>query len=294
MSNQEDFLSILGQLKIDFQNDSNAPASSLDQIVNYLKEKQDRLLRLFKSDKWPKAVDDSIICQPSEEEKLERAESILSYHLPSVIGKSFLDFGTGEGHVPKKVIQNGGKISVGYDVVAKGESEWERMNGNLLLTRDLNKVRKHGPYNLISIYDVLDHSDDPVEVLSIAADLLSPEGEIHLRAHPWCSRHGGHLYNSVNKAFAHLFFSEKRLERMGYDVSELKTVKKKVLHPLGTYSKWIGKAGLKIINSFIERTQIEPFFEDNLREELMGLWPKSEKFPKFQLEQSFLDFVLGK
>lgn len=77
------------------------------------------ILKAFlNSGEWPQAVNPEVICSVnSKEDKLERAEGILNIVVNAdLIGKKFLDFGTGEGHVPFKAQEQKVKLSVGYDL----------------------------------------------------------------------------------------------------------------------------------------------------------------------------------
>ena len=71
------------------------------------------------SDKWPHAVNPSLICDSeSESDKQERGVGILELVIEEPVkdGK-FLDFGCGEGHCTSKAVSIlGCSISVGYDV----------------------------------------------------------------------------------------------------------------------------------------------------------------------------------
>jgi SAM-dependent methyltransferase len=187
------------------------------------------------------------------------------------------------------------KISVGYDVIKSENSNftWEEKQENFLLSTDLEKIKAEGPYDVVLIYDVLDHAQDPTQILKDAKSLLAENGEIYLRCHPWCGRHGGHLYRQINKAFVHLVFTENELERMGYKLEFIN----KVFYPIGTYNNIIKDAGFSKKDPEIDHQSIEEFFSKNeiiknriLRNFKSKKWEKKE--PEFQLEQCFLDYKL--
>lgn len=262
----------------------------------------EQLRKLVQSDEWPAAVNPELICDHTDADKMDRAEGILQL-LPALTGEKFLDFGCGEGHVAMKANDFDAKISIGYDIKKQGNFPWEG-NKSPFLTTNFDKVVENGPYDLMLIYDVLDHmeSSEIVPSLEKLKDLLADNGEIYVRTHPWCSRHGGHLYRHLNKAFAHLVFEDDELAQLGIDVSEMGL--QRVIHPVATAGSWISRAGLKIKRRNVERQNVDKFFENNalVRERIVSHWKESpdksyreqNKFPSIALEQTFLDFVLVK
>jgi 2-polyprenyl-3-methyl-5-hydroxy-6-metoxy-1,4-benzoquinol methylase len=268
-----------------------------ESIKEELNEEFNELKNLLKSEEWPEAVLSFQICdENSEEEKMDRAEGIVDILIEdSLKDKKFLDFGCGEGHAAKYASTQETKISVGYDIIKSENSkfDWEEKQENFLLSNDLEKVKSEGPYDVIMVYDVLDHAEDPTQVLKEAKDLLAEKGIIYLRCHPWCGRHGGHLYRQINKAFVHLVFTEEELERMGYKLD----FTNKVFYPIGTYNNIIKDAGFSKKDPEIDRQTIEEFFSKNeiiknriLKNLKSKKWEKQE--PEFQLEQCFLDYKI--
>jgi len=257
------------------------------------------LLRVaLRQDRWPFAIDPAYLADPnSDADKLSRAQNIFSIILPPHMqNKKFLDFGCGEGHVVKVVSENGA-TAVGYDIV---DQSWSKLTGSFLLTTDWSEITNRGPYDVVLIYDVLDHIADRdwVEELKKVVSVLAPNGVIFVRCHPWCSRHGTHLYHQINKAFVHIIFSEEELTEM--NLKGLPT--RKIIHPLDTYEALFKNAGLKMnAEPWVTREPVENFFEQPMtRERVVGNWKSSpqpplasgEVFPIFQMEQQFIDYVL--
>lgn len=257
------------------------------------------LKKLLESDNWPTAVDPTLICDPSsEEDKLNRAEGILELLIEeSLENKKFLDFGCGEGHVPFKAIEQKVAMSVGYDI--KEDAHWADFK-NCILTTNLEIVKSNGPYDVILIYDVLDHMEHSKmsTTLTQIKNLLSDSGTIYLRTHPFCSRHATHLYHKINKAFIHLVFTAPELEKLGYEAP----VNANILYPLFYYEESIKKSNLKTINSNVLRERVEDFFKNitiikkRIKENNWNDNDKKDKnkFPEFQCEQQFVDYVLKK
>lgn len=252
---------------------------------------------------WPEAVPSELICDmKSTPDKQERAQGILDIIVDEDIkDKSFLDFGCGEGFLAQVAAKNA-KIAVGYDIVQSGDLKWEAEADKCLLTTNMAEVQKHAPYDVICLYDVLDHVTDPIAVLKQAKDLVGDMGRIYARCHPWCSRHGSNLYYEVNKAYIHLIFTEEELATLGY----VAPPNIKVLFPQMTYDKIIKASDLKIVSRYTDNDPLESFFLNNdvIKQRILANWDapipfanpgwKIEKFPKDQLEQSFVDFVLRK
>lgn len=292
---------IISSLEVDtpILNETQKSTEVIQEIVPLVEEKEfDMLKRLLDSDKWPSAVFQSQIAdENSETDKRERAEGISDILLPPLQGKKFLDFGCGEGHIAEynsKIAE----LSVGYDIKKSTKSlfDWEELKEKLLLTTDFAKVQAEGPYDVILIYDVLDHveNESMEDVLSKAKSVLSPNGNVYLRCHPWSSRHGSHLYRKMNKAFLHLVFNDEELRTLGLEIEP----NQKVLYPIRTYFNAIESAGLeKQSEPEIDTQEVESFFSENplvrsriLKTFNLNQWKDEE--PKFQLSQCFLDYIL--
>jgi len=270
-----------------------------DSISSASENDFEKLKILLESEDWPEAVPEfQITDESSESDKDERAETIADLFVQLSPGKKFLDFGCGEGHVAKHVSKS--NLAVGYDIYPPKiqSSPWDVKSDSLILTSDFGTVRSNAPYDEILIYDVLDHAEDPVKVLEMAKSVLSENGLIRVRCHPWCSRHGGHLYRKINKAFVHLVFSESELSKMGIDCD--KTITKKVIYPIATYEKYISQANLSKVSMEVDNQEPEAFFSDNplVAERIKFSLPEDngakrrQEFPSFQIQQCFLDFVL--
>jgi len=265
---------------------------------------------------WPSAVEPSLICnQESEEEKFDRAEGILDMVVSRTIKNTkFLDFGCGQGHVAEKALAQGCKLAIGYDIEAQN---WDKRqtDDRLLLTTDWEEVKKHAPYDIVLVYDVIDHIVTPaykivdchnppnemVEAFKNIKSITAPAGTIYVRCHPWTSRHGSHLYQKLNKAFLQLVFNDEELVHLGLTENGLPI--QKVIHPLDTYNKTFGLAGFGNIRENARLTEpVEPFFERNplIVKRIKQNWTTSpdnelrngNKFPIFQMEMQFIDFQI--
>lgn len=295
---REYLLSIKGHGESMGTNDDKSPKPQPDTFPEIkLKNNKDfeDLKLLLESDQWPEAVPQSFICdRHSEKDKIERAESIVDLMCPSMNKKSFLDFGCGEGHTIEASIKNGAKKSIGYDIVQFGELEWENEK-KILITTDFKKVLESAPYDVILLYDVLDHCKSPIETMNQVKQVSHKNTEIILRCHPWCSRHGNHQYRNINKSFLHLVFTKEELELLGCD----SIFTKQVIHPLKSYRNWL--RSFQIIEEHIIKTPVEDFFKKNdlITCRIKKHWGSESsnkdfnyknKFPEFQLSQDFIDY----
>lgn len=279
--------------------ESSVESTPPKQVLKIENETEFNILRsLLESKEWPEAVFSvQIADEDLESDKMERAEGIADILLPPFAKKKFLDFGCGEGHVAK-YISGEASLAVGYDI-RKGASqfEWENKKEGLLLTTEFEKVKAEGPFDIILIYDVLDHCrENPEEILLKAKSVLSEEGKIYLRCHPWTGRHGGHAYRKINKAFVHLVFNEAELSELGVVLD----YNKKVLFPIGFHNTAIEKAGLQRESEpEVDAQEVEIFFEENpiVRSRILksfGISQWTAEKPVFQMSQCFLDYVLKK
>lgn len=241
------------------------------------------IIDLVASTEWPEAVPEFLICENSESDKIERAEGILDYLSQDFSNKRVLDFGCGEGHLAVKMAEKAVK-SIGYDVTKTGQLDWETGT----LTTDFSKVVAEGPYDFIVLYDVLDHCQDPVVVLSQVKQVCHLTTVVSVRCHSWMSRHGGHLYRQLNKAWAHVFLRPEELSALGVNMEFVQ----KYYFPIDTQSSWFERVGFKIASKNIVRSAVEPFFSEN--QLLKGRIPKEfdGTFPEWQLGQTFNDYVL--
>jgi len=242
------------------------------------------LRMLAKSDLWPKAVPTSLIAD--DESQKSRAMGIIHEFLNTPLSnKKFLDFGCGEGHTVSIAQEIFGAKAFGYDI--KSFDCWATMKKTVVLSDELKPIYENAPYDVILLYDVLDHSENPEEILKICKALKSENGKIYLRLHPWTARSGTHLYKSLNKAYLQLVFNSDELATLG--VIQDKTKK---INNMQEYKDWIINAGLTIQSENYIRQDIELFFTHNpaiLRRIKSNF---NYEFPRKWLEIQFIDLIL--
>ncbi len=212
--------------------------------------------RQFQQDSWPSAVPSSMIVTDNEQ-KWVRARSICNYYLKNLSKSNnslelqrFLDFGCGAGHVAVAASRHVDR-SVGYDIsnhfVESFDYDYDQTK--FLLTDDWKQVCKIPKYDTILLYDVLDHvKPGRIEaVFKTIASVCKPDTEVVVRCHPWTGPHGGHVYEKVNKAFAHFFMDDELLKKYQSEYVN------KITRPMKVYGDWFNKYGFNVISREVIR-----------------------------------------
>jgi 2-polyprenyl-3-methyl-5-hydroxy-6-metoxy-1,4-benzoquinol methylase len=256
----------------------------------------DRLKQALESDRWPESVNKNLVCDPNSEiDKVERGRGVVELLVEDNLnGLKFLDYGCGEGYAAFYASEKNPAVSVGYDIK---DQNWQHFQTkpNLLFTTNKKVVADNGPYDVILLFDVIDHLDGatPVDVLKEVASLLSPTGKIYMRTHPFTAKHATHLYHDLNKAFLHLVFTEDELKQI---VPDAKYAEKNlgVTTPLLSYGNWIEEAKLAVVHKREIRDKVESFFKIPQVAERIMKNTKMTTFPEFQMSIQFVDYVLKK
>lgn len=280
--------------------DINEIAAALDRISNeVIKLKEmlhdgnlpfEVLKQRLNSDKWPVAVEPALICN-DEEMKLERGRGIIDLIIQTELkDKRFLDYGCGEGHVVKVSPEYSPAYSVGYDI--KQYPTWQSVD-NTFFTTSFDEVSQRAPFDIILLFDVLDHSttENPVELLNRVKSLLAPDGTIHMRCHPFTSRHATHAYNDINRGYLHLIFTPEEIQQL-IPTSEHMMPNIGVTRPILTYQGFIENAGLQIANRYDVIEPLSPFFKSQLFTNRIIQQDKFNEFPEFQMTIQFIDYQL--
>lgn len=236
----------------------------------------EQLKQLLESPAWPEAAPDFLICDDTEEHKVERAKVIMELTTAAVgdlKGRKFLDFGCGDGHTTRAASALGA-IATGYDI----GQDWEA-------------VKAQGPFDAVLLYDVLDHCENPVATLTQLAEVVTPDTKVFCRCHPWTGPHGGHYYQQKNKAYVHLVFTDDELQKLG-----LKPVfVQKVKFPIRDEHQWFTAANFNVVSQSMEHAVVGEFFKQNpLVVKRLSLPEYDNKVPEWQMSQTFNDFVISK
>jgi hypothetical protein len=210
--------------------------------------------QLLSAPVYPEAISSNIIARNSDDYAIRAFMIFECLMPPELIGKTFLDVDN-DKYINEEAIKRG--------------------------------MRLESPYDIILLYDVLDHEIDnhPVEKLKKAKELMTDNGLMIIRCHPWCSRHATHLYAKNNKAYLHLILTDQELKSIGlYN----KPTRRDTLPPSKTYRSWFDAAGLTVIYEEVVRQPLEPIFTQNQVLEQLNISDKS------LLEIQFVDYILSK
>jgi len=264
-----------------------APAISHEQLAARNKHIQ----ALMEIDCWPLAVPaHHMNSNMSDEDQINRANAVLDMTLmKSVEGKHFLDFGCGDGWIAREAIKRGAATSTGYDLQTFPTWPNPKMKGVGFVT-DFSVLTKE-KFDVIFLYDVLDHTTDPIGVMNQVKMLLNTDGVVYVRCHPWSSKHASHLYKKgLNKAYIHLFLTWDELAKLGYEPMFTRTEKK----PLEAYRWWFNNFKIereRPIREAVSDFFYVPSFMDLVTVEQQLAPDVRESFFK-NMDIQFVDYVL--
>jgi SAM-dependent methyltransferase len=278
--------------------DLEASLAQVKEAIEVATEKKEfeQIKEVLFSDKWPVAANKNLICNPENEaDKVERGRGVFELMVETdIAGKKFLDFGCGEGHSAAYAATRNPELVVGYDI----KNGWEKLApvDKLMLTTNWDEVVKNGPYDVILVYDVIDHLVDkkPLEVMKDLHAILADKGNLYLRAHPFTSRHALHNYHDLNKGYIQLVLSEDELKQVLPSTKYIEWNNAKVVTPIATYKKLFEDAGFEIMNTRPVRDTVDPFFKTPLISKRIIDTVKFKDFPEFQCGIQFLDQNLRK
>jgi len=214
---------------------------------------RNKLIETIQSTYWPEAVPEQMIVKTAETRKIRSQNIINDFIKQPVKNQKLLDIGCGTGDCVIAANEYGAH-ALGYDVTKF--DEWTTDN----FTTDLEIVKKNGPYDIILLYDTYDHRsiEHPIEpVLKLLPEIATKKTLIYVRTHPFSSRHGGHLYETLNKAYIHLFLTPPEITELG---GQLNTYSR-IIHPEAVYPATWQKFGLSIVNKKEIIVKPEPIIE---------------------------------
>lgn len=241
---------------------------------------------------WPEAVPSHLIVSEDAPPAEKQFRAIQIANLMSIESAKVLDFGCGEGYTTAELASRDTKLVVGYDIV-KHET-WQESAKNIKFTTAKEAVIANAPYDVILIYDVLDHvlNEEPATVLAWLRELLSETGIMFLRLHPWTSRHGSHSYEKVNKAYIHLALTPEEMAK--HEIPVMPTLR--LNRPMASYEGWIRYAGLRTVKKKVTTVDIEPFFtnSDVLKRIIQLTWNGKQSVEDAVriLNNQFVDYTL--
>lgn len=242
-------------------------------------------------DCWPASIPQfQADAKPTDTDYVNRANSVLDMCLgASIEGAHFLDYGCGDGFIASEIAARGPDSITGYDIVPS--DYWQKLGTDKVnFTCDVNALTPKG-YDLVFLYDVLDHSIDPEGVMRHIKHLAVPGAVVYVRCHPWTSKHASHLPKvGLNKAYIHLFLTFEELVQKGF--KPLFTRIEKV--PLDAYRWWF--RDFKIVKEKPYFEDVSQFFKEPAFKELLANEQqlKASELNVFMdnMKLQFVDFVL--
>jgi SAM-dependent methyltransferase len=239
---------------------------------------------------WPEAVPNFNIDQVVDDgDQINRANAILDMVLDrKVMGMNFLDFGCGDGWIAKQMLERGVATSVGYDI--KASDNWPKLS-EVQFVNKLDGLTPHS-FDVIMLYDVVDHCEDPVSVMSEVSNLLKFDGVIYVRCHPWLSMHGQHLYkDGLNKAYMHLFLTWGEIRDL---IGKVPLFTRPEKRPLEAYRWWFSP--FEVRQERLRRAPVHEFFLNPAFKALLSTEQQLNEVESKRLmrdmEIAFVDYVL--
>jgi 2-polyprenyl-3-methyl-5-hydroxy-6-metoxy-1,4-benzoquinol methylase len=254
--------------------------------IDYYDHEFSTIRKMAEGDQWPQAVEN--IVRDENYQRAKAAAIIDMVVIEPITGKRVLDYGCGSGYLTNAIKERGASLAVGYDVKAS-----EHREPSKVFTKDKLVVANNAPYDFIIVYDVLDHCEDPITVLKHIEDLCLPHTKVFIRNHPFCSRHGKHMFTTMNKAFLHMFFDDMELVRLCGNSGEFT---RPVLRPLFEYRAWLAQSNFNVELETASTTPIEQYFlkPENylLRDKILARYENDD--PTRHMQIDFVDYVLRK
>jgi hypothetical protein len=225
------------------------------------------IYEIITSEHWPVAIADGDIIKTDWDKRL-RARTICNNLLPSLSGLSLLSV----GDCPY-IVDNANKYTTKADHIGV----------NAILQSDLKDK-----YDIILLYDIIDHISDNkrVRLLNVVKQNLEQNGCIVCRCHPWLSIHGGHCYDRLNKAYAHLFLGDKLKDYQSIAVD-------KIQEPLTYYDDLYSKLGLKTVDATRYSIEIpDTINQDDIVEYLANKYRLTPPIMRKSMATTFIDYKL--
>lgn len=270
----------------------SVPQTTVPPVVDKKKEARKKHVEdLLAIEDWPPAVLHTLAStKPTEEDQINRAKAVLDNMIDrDITGVSFLDFGCGDGWIADEALKAGAKLSVGYDI--EPSENWSKFNGPDFTT-SFSEISK-SEFDMIFLYDVLDHCEDPIELMRKVKMVSSSDSLVYIRCHPWTSKHAMHMYkDGVNKAYLHMFLNWEEISEL---IGHKPMFTRPETNPLEAYHWWF--KGFSIKREEYIKEPVNNFFHNKSFKELLC---NEQQIPSHEMneflkrmELQFVDFQIS-
>ena len=261
--------------------------TTIPPVEQLSEARQKHIQELMAIESWPKAIPDIHVKAPTDKDKKARAIAVMDMTLDrSIEGLKFLDFGCGEGWVAQEAKRRGAESSVGYDI--HRNEKWKDVGGARFI-HTLGPLKVHS-FDVVMLYDVLDHCFDVDEVMSTVHSVVNENGVVYVRCHPWTSLHATHLYKQgINKAYMHLFLTWDEIKSL---INEDPMFTRPEQNPLEAYRWWF--RNFKIVKERVDRKPVDDFFKVDSFKKLLAAEQNLSDIDHFlkMMEIRFVDYIL--
>ena len=264
-----------------------SPVPEAGDNPDYLKARNKHVMDLMAIDCWPKAVVDYVDKTPTEIEQKKRAKIIIDSSIQKPIeGASVLDIGCADGWTTSDIMQRGAASVYGFDVIK--HDRWNYLTGPQYTTD--YSVIPNDFFDIVLMYDVLDHCEDAERTMQLALSSLKKSGTVYVRCHPWTSRHATHLYKQgINKAYLHLFLSWSEIRSLT-EATPIFTRQEQ--NAVEAYRWWF--RDFNIVAERFTRETVSDFFKNPAFKELIANEQHIQDIDAYLqlMEIQFVDYVI--
>jgi 2-polyprenyl-3-methyl-5-hydroxy-6-metoxy-1,4-benzoquinol methylase len=245
---------------------------------------------LMAIDCWPEAVPPFLMAKDaSPQDQVNRANAVLDMMLDrNVEYMKFLDFGCGEGWIAQEIVKRGVGESVGFDI--KHHKTWDTIKTCEFTTKFEDLKPSH--FDIVMVYDVLDHTHNPLALMAQIKHVLKPNGVVYVRCHPWTAKHATHLYKQgINRAYFHMFLKYHEIKEI---IGQEPMFTREEKNCLEAYRWWFNEFDIKkerMVKEPVSEFFYVPAFKELLANEQQIPMGHIDGFLKL-MEIQFVDYVL--
>ncbi len=137
-----------------------------------------------------------------------------------ILGKTVIDFGSGEGGVTIELARSGAQKVIGLEIQERSRdlSMQRAREAGVAEICEFAATTKEKADIVLSL-DAFEHFDDPADILAKMANVVKDDGEIWISfSWSWYHPYGGHLFSVF--PWSHLLFTENSLIRWRSEIKD--------------------------------------------------------------------------